>query len=96
MEEAKKKEPEIVCFRIFDMPVELVKEYVAFAKLYHENKVWKVLERGMELMKLEEKKLKTQIDTRVTALEERVMELEKTVYNDEQNGEVRTIGSRRK
>ena len=93
MEKQEKKE--VITFRIYDMPVELFKEYVAYAKLYFDNQMWKVLEKGMELIKLDEAKKKTEFENRLTKLEDRVASLEKDVFQtDPREREVKTLGKR--
>jgi hypothetical protein len=97
----KPEEPKVITFRVFDMPVDLFKDYVAFAKLYHENKMWKVLEKGMELIKEEEKQIRAldaaQVGTRLTFLEDRMVAVEKELFKEEPSDRIpKTIGSRRK
>ena len=42
--------PERVDFRIFDCPRKLVDWYISYAKLHHDNKMWKVLEEAQKLL----------------------------------------------
>ena len=35
---------------VYDVPINLIKQYISMAKLFCDNKMWKALERGMELM----------------------------------------------
>jgi len=37
-------------FKIFDVPNWLINEYIAYAKLYTNNQVWKVMDQGMQLL----------------------------------------------
>ena len=73
-------------FKIYDMPVELVNQLISYAKLYHDNEVWQVIEKGMNLIMNESKEWKILVDTRLTALEDRV-------FNEkEKETEISTLG----
>ena len=58
-------------FKVYDMPVELINWYIAYAKLNCDNQVWKVLELGRKLIEERDKEAKN--------LKEKVKELEKRV-----------------
>ena len=51
------------------MPVDLINKYVSYAKLYFNNEVWRVLEKGMKLIMQEETEWKIQVEKRLSALE---------------------------
>ena len=38
-------------FKVYDMPQELMQEYIGWAKLYYGNQVWKVMEAGLKALK---------------------------------------------
>jgi len=59
-------------WKIYNMPVELINQYISYAKLYFNNEVWRVLEKGMKLIKEEETEWKVQVEKRLRALEEEV------------------------
>ena len=81
-----------ITFRVFDMPVELFQDYVAYAKLYFDNSMWKVLKKGMELIKSDEARTKSQYEERLIRLEDRVASLEKEMYQDPRERGVKTFG----
>lgn len=35
---------------VYEVPVELIKQYISLAKLFFDNKMWKALEEGMRLI----------------------------------------------
>ena len=35
-------------FKVFDVPLELINKYIAYAKLHCDNQVWRVMELGMK------------------------------------------------
>lgn len=37
-------------FKVYDVPIELINKYIAYAKLYCDNQAWKVLEIGMKMI----------------------------------------------
>ena len=93
----KKEEKKIVTFKVFDMPLELFKEYIMYAKLYFDNQMWKVLKHGMKLIKTEEERKKTEYDNRLTILEDRMAKVEQTVYQDngwDEKRNPKTLGKR--
>ena len=96
-QEKQHNEKKIITFRVFDMPVEDFKDWVAYAKLYFDNQMWKALHKGLELIKADEAKIKGELDTRITLLEERMAKVEQTVYQNDDWDEKRnpkTLGNR--
>lgn len=59
-------------FKIYDCPTELISKYISFAKLHFGNQVWKVMEKGMNLILEEEKEWRIQTEKRLTLLEDAV------------------------
>lgn len=59
-------------FKIYDCPTELINKYISYAKLYHDNQVWQVMERGMKLLMEEEKEWRIQVEKRLKLLEDSV------------------------
>ena len=37
-------------WRVFNMPVDLISQYISYSKLHYGNDVWKVMEYGMKLI----------------------------------------------
>jgi len=62
-------------WKIYDCPVELIKQYIAYARIHFDNQVWKVLEKGMKLILEKDKECKEWRDD----IERRVRELEKKI-----------------
>ena len=63
-------------FKVYDMPTDLVNQYISLAKLDYNNEVWRVLEEAMKLLK----KDRTVVDQeRFEAMEQRLFELEEEV-----------------
>ncbi len=75
----------IISPKLHDISLELWNEYLAYAKLYYDGMVSKVMQRGLELIKLEESRQKTEYDNRLTSVEDRLQKLEKSVYQDNEH-----------
>ena len=72
-------------WRIYNCPVDLINQYISYAKLYFNNEVWRVLEKGMKLIMQEETEWKVQVEKRLSALEQ-------SVFKKEKEEEVLTFG----
>ena len=59
-------------FRIYDCPVELINKCISYSKLYFDNQVWKVLEKGMNLIMNEEMDWRISVENRLATLEQRL------------------------
>lgn len=88
-----------VDMKIYDMPIELKNKYISMAKLDYDNKVWKVLEKGMQ--KLEEERndkiprLEEDIDSlqkQVVLLKTKIDELEQQDVTDNRQDAPKTFG----
>ena len=77
-------------FKVFDCPVELIGKYISYAKLHFDNHVWKVLEKGMQLIMDEETSWKVQTEKRLALLEDKVFKKNK----DDEEEEVTTFGTK--
>lgn len=75
----------IISPKLHDISLEIWNEYLAYAKLYFDGMVSKVMEKGLELIKIDEEKRKTEYDNRLTSLEDRFQKLEKAVYQDNEH-----------
>lgn len=64
-------------FKVYDMPIGLIDRLISYAKLYHGNQVWKVVEEGMDLLQAKETSWKVMTDIRLDKLEKEVFEKEK-------------------
>ncbi len=67
-------ERDIRTFKVYDCPTKLINKYISYAKLHFDNQVWKVMEKGMNLIMNETSEWKVSVDTRLKALEDRVFE----------------------
>jgi len=59
-------------WRVYDCPTDLINKYISYAKLYEDNQVWKVLERGMRLLMKEEDDWKQSVERRIKSLEDKI------------------------
>lgn len=65
-------------FKVYDMPSELVNQYISMAKLYYDNQVWKVLEQGMDLL-LAQRTPSEEMQNEIEELQLQVEKLKKEV-----------------
>lgn len=85
-EDVELEDDDRINFKVYDMPVELVQEYCAMAKLHYDNEVWQVLADAMALMK--EKQHRRDLEERVRELEAKVAMLQaQDNYGDEPNND---------
>lgn len=82
-----KLERSVRIFKVYDCPVELINKYISYAKLHFGNQVWKVMEKGMNLIMNEQSEWKVTVDTRLKALEDKVFE--------EKEEQINTFGGER-
>jgi len=75
----------IISPKLHDIDMETWNEYLAYAKLYFDGMVAKVMQKGLELIKLDEAKQKTEYDNRLTSVEDRLQKVEKSVYQDNEH-----------
>jgi len=75
----------IISPKLHDIDLETWNEYLAYAKLYFDGMVSKVMQRGLELIKIDEERKKTEYDNRLTTVEDRLQKLEKAVYQDNEH-----------
>jgi len=66
-------------WKIYDCPVDLINKYISYAKLHFDNQVWKVMEKGMNLIMNEETEWKVTVEKRLQALEDAVFKKKEDV-----------------
>ena len=82
----------IISPKLHDIDMETWNEYLAYAKLYWNGKVADVMRKGLELIKMDEARQKSEYENRLASLEDRMSKLEKSVYQDNEHEKVSTFG----
>jgi hypothetical protein len=52
---------------VYNVPIELIQQYVSMAKLFYQNQMWKVLEEGMALLVSEKSNVQSEWQAKVEA-----------------------------
>ena len=75
----------IISPKLHDISLEIWNELLAYSKLYFDGKVSGVIEKGLELLKEDEARQKTEYENRLASVEDRMAKLEKAVYQDKEH-----------
>lgn len=75
----------IISPKLHDIPLHVWEDYLAYARLYYDGKVSSFMKDLLELFKKHEAKEKDQYEDRLRSLEDRMAELEKSVYHDKEH-----------
>jgi hypothetical protein len=59
-------------WRVYNCPTNLISKYVSYAKLHFGNEVWKVLEKGMNLIMEEEGEWRISVEKRLKLIEDKL------------------------
>jgi len=79
-------------FKVYDCPIELINKHISYAKLHFDNQVWKVMEKGMNLILEEQSEWRFKVEKRLELLENTVFKEKK----EEEESEIpKTFGGRK-
>lgn len=75
----KEEKQQRVDLKVYDVPIELKNKYMSMAKLDYDNKMWKVLEAGMENLIDERNNKVSELEDEVQSLQKQIVHLKTQV-----------------